>query len=307
MGRDRAELFEEFLATRLEAWRETGLSGNDTSGTGGWRGDIPLVVSGMATSTIGWKELPYARAPLSLTGAGWKVEVLPWDRPGGISQITLISGVATENEIMRGEETQAAGLLADPDWSAWADHALLVLPGTHSKHIQIEAGQIVDFSTYMTGELFEVLARHSVLRASVSPGAESSAGEEASRQDFLAGVRTAKALGLAQALFRTRTRAVLGSVPPGQNAEFLSGVLIGAELVSADAKGLPVLMAAGAVLAGRYRMAMEELMAGGRRWACVPPGTVERVAAAGHRLILERRAEDQGGSGCAPPDAARSK
>ena len=38
-----------------------------------------------------------------------------------------------------------------------------MLPGTHSKWAWSEAGRITRFATYMTGEVYDVLARHSIL------------------------------------------------------------------------------------------------------------------------------------------------
>ena len=58
---------------------------------------------------------------------------------------------------MRGEETQLLGV-TEADFTG-----LVCIPGTHSKWISIEAGRIVEFSTYMTGELYSVIAQHSIL------------------------------------------------------------------------------------------------------------------------------------------------
>ena len=54
--------------------------------------------------------------------------------------------------------------------SGGVDHdearVLAALPGTHSKWACVEAGRIVDFVTFMTGELWHVLLAHSILGAS---------------------------------------------------------------------------------------------------------------------------------------------
>lgn len=74
---------------------------------------------------------------------------------------------------MRGEKTQIAGFLAArPDFDG-----VLCLPDTHSKWVRISAGEICHFQTLMTGEMFDLLARYSVLRHSVG-GATPQAGAD---------------------------------------------------------------------------------------------------------------------------------
>ena len=61
-------------------------------------------------------------------------------------------------DVMRGEETQLVGAVAADEASV-----LAVLPGTHSKWARVDRGRVVDFTTYMTGELYGVLLSHSIL------------------------------------------------------------------------------------------------------------------------------------------------
>ena len=94
--------------------------------------------------------MPCTRAPIRI------------DAPG---DIRILPGVAQARpdrpDVMRGEETQLLGV-TEPDFTG-----LVCIPGTHSKWVRIEAGRIVEFSTYMTGELFSVIARHSILAHAV--------------------------------------------------------------------------------------------------------------------------------------------
>ena len=64
---------------------------------------------------------------------------------------------------MRGEETQIAGVLCQHKEFT----GVLCLPGTHSKWALSQAGEVVSFNTFMTGELFALLSKQSVLRHSV--------------------------------------------------------------------------------------------------------------------------------------------
>ena len=185
---------------------------------------LPLIISGMASSTIGWKEVPYAALPLNIDGSDLKVENLAWEHPALVAETWLVSGAASDSEMMRGEESEAIGLLQllPPEF----DSATLILPGTHSKHLAIEHNAITGIQTFMTGELFELLSKHSVLAASTIPV---SAPDPVA---FKEGVDRAVTHGLAGSIFQTRTRHVLGKHSPQTNASFLSGVLIGSELLS---------------------------------------------------------------------------
>lgn len=225
---------------------------------------LPVVISGMASSSIGWRELPYARLPFSLTGrdAVW-AEVQP--------NVFLISGVASGDDIMRGEETQLLGLPVSGE-------ALVILPGTHSKHARVRGGKLVGFQTFMTGELFAATAGHTVLASSVAAHAPFD------RRAFVAGVETAQQLPVAAALFRVRGRDVLHGVSPAANRSFLSGVWIGAELAGLPAR-IPVWVCAAEELAPAYATALRVL---GRRATVLPARQVEQLAWRGQAIILQR-------------------
>ena len=199
---------------------------------------LPLVISGMASSTIGWRELPYAKLPLNLDGSNLHLKQIQWSAPSSILSTYLVSGAASESDMMRGEETEAIGLMQLV--SSKPPNLLLILPGTHSKHLTIQRDAITAIQTYMTGELYEVLARYSVLRASVAPTAE------LSLSSFSDGVEYVRTNGLPASLFQTRTRQVLQGHPAETNAAFLSGLVIGAELLSiAQTEGAPPIFLGG--------------------------------------------------------------
>ena len=119
---DRATLYANFLSGVLNSvaqkrWGEAPAEPNITEfGERLGRSLAPpdrleLVISGMASSSIGWEELPYAGTPLALDASNLAFRRLEWENPSWISETYLISGVATEDDIMRGEETEAIGLL----------------------------------------------------------------------------------------------------------------------------------------------------------------------------------------------------
>jgi 2-dehydro-3-deoxygalactonokinase len=239
----------------------------------GGRGSLPVVISGMASSSIGWRELPYARLPFALDGrdAVW-AEI----EPG----VFLVSGLRSETDVLRGEETEAVGLAALG--RVPAPRAALVLPGTHSKHLLAADGRVAGLNTFMTGEVFEVMGRHSVLRHSVDPEAP------LEREAFLAGAREGAGQPLSAALFRVRTSHVLQGTPPGANASFLSGLLVGAEAEALRAlEGVPVVLAASGRLAEAYAWAFEAAGLAGRL-SRVPAEDVERLSVLGQGAILRR-------------------
>ena len=282
---DRAGVFARFLSSNLK----TLLAGKRAPERA-----LPLVISGMASSSIGWRELPYAKAPFSLDGRDWRWEELKWENPSWVGTTFLISGVANGLDIMRGEETEIIGLMSDPSLARLRRRSLLILPGTHSKHVWIDNQSVVDFRTFMTGELFEVLGRHSILRASVNLGMQavikSLAG--ADRTAFRDGVRWGADRSMAGGLFRGRTRTVLDRRPLSDNTWFLSGVLIGAELegIGKSSENRPVILGAAGRLSQLYKLALEIVAPPTLEWTHLPPKKVEHATLAAHAIFLQKNA-----------------
>ncbi|MFM7752267.1 MAG: 2-dehydro-3-deoxygalactonokinase, partial [Opitutaceae bacterium] len=212
-------------------------------------GDLPVVMSGMASSNLGWQELPYASLPAEIDGHTLHCV----DLPHAGRRVRLISGLRNETDVMRGEETELVGLFAHPARRGLSEDCTVILPGSHSKHVRLAAGRIVDFTTYLTGELFGLLARQSTLANSSEPEFDPGA--------FLEGVRASRTLGLSAALFQTRARFVLGNLPGSHSRAFLSGTLIGAELLTLyGSPKRPLVLAAGPDLAREYALALHELL-----------------------------------------------
>ncbi len=182
--------------------------------------ELPLLCSGMASSSMGILELPYAALPFSLDGSGAITarvasEILP-------NPIFLISGVKSTGDVMRGEETELLGTAAlSPQLPPCF---LALLPGTHSKHIRVANNSIRGFDTFMTGEVFQLVSEHSTLRHSLHTR------EGTDFEFFDLGVEQAGRAPLLKNLFQVRANALLKGLTPAQNHSFLSGLLIGAEL-----------------------------------------------------------------------------
>jgi 2-dehydro-3-deoxygalactonokinase len=160
-------------------------------------------------------------------------------------------------DVMRGEETQVVGALAlRPEL---AGHVRLLLPGTHSKWIDVRDGRIVRLATMMTGELYAILREHSILGAGL-PGATASALDA---DAFDAGVRAARdsaAAGALTKLFSARALMLDSRLAPGAVPDYLSGLLIGEELRAGLASGwlrgdAPPLLVGDESLCARYSRA----------------------------------------------------
>ena len=148
------------------------------------------------------------------------------DAPGDIRILPGIAQARTDQpDVMRGEETQLLGM-TEPDFTG-----LVCIPGTHSKWVKVERGEIAAFSTYMTGELFSVLSQHSILAHAV----ETSAQPPTDGRPFQEGLAKALAApaGLTAALFRLRAAQLLGFEERADGAARLSGLLIGTEIADA--------------------------------------------------------------------------
>jgi 2-dehydro-3-deoxygalactonokinase len=185
----------------------------------------PVVVCGLAGARQGWLEAPYLETPADLTALA-RGAVRP---EGTIFAVQILPGVCqrvTGNEdVMRGEETQLLGLLGlKPGFEG-----TVILPGTHSKWVELEGGRIVRFQTAMTGELYEVLSQHSVLRHSFAAGSiDGPEIEDGIAAGMHAGLESpALATSL---IFRTRAAALLSGKGADWCSGYLSGLLVGTEI-----------------------------------------------------------------------------
>jgi len=276
----REAIFAGFLRERLGAMT----AAQPTAAAG-----AIVMISGMAASSVGWRELPHALLPVGLDGADIPRAVFPLElADGAAARIELISGVRSATDMMRGEEVEILGLFAEGRRAGLADDGLVVLPGTHSKHVRLHGRQMVGIRTYLTGELFEVLAKHSILSASLAPAeARQPLTDVAARAAFLDGVQAASANGLAASLFQTRIRTVLQDVPAAQNHWFLSGLLIGAEgvdLLAREPKSR-ILLAAPEPLNVAYALAFEALGLG-PRVEVAPPDEMSLASVRGQLRLL---------------------
>jgi 2-dehydro-3-deoxygalactonokinase len=111
----------------------------------------------------------------------------------------------------------------NPDWDG-----VICLPGTHTKWVQMSAGEIVSFQTFMTGEIFALLSTASVLRYSVQ-----SDDWDQTAFDHAVDEAMSRPEAIAARLFGLRAASLLNDLPEATAKSRLSGLLIGAELAAA--------------------------------------------------------------------------
>jgi 2-dehydro-3-deoxygalactonokinase len=187
---------------------------------------LPLVISGMAISSIGMINMPYENLPFSVAGTtGFECRIQKNGAP-----IILVTGVCSSDDIMRGEETQIIGLYHTPELNnILPDSGIFVLPGTHSKHVSINDKVIVSIKTFITGELFHILRSNGTLSKSIAFLQEDRNANPDNQLAFINGIRESKKGSLLNNLFQVRVNDILKKLNKEQNFYYLSGLLIGSE------------------------------------------------------------------------------
>ncbi len=279
LHQQRARIYAKTLAQQVRNLAED--YGNEIT-------RLPVVVSGMATSTIGWHDVPYATTPFRLDGCG--LETLELTASSEVSNpVLLVSGVASSRDVLRGEETEALGILADEVYQDLQQDATLILPGTHAKHLRLVDRACIGFRTYMTGELFSLLAEHSVLRHTINAAALVSAWQQSSQlvEAFQLGVQRGAAEPLTHILFSVRAECVLGERDLDGSAAYLSGLIIGHEVADLARRGVePLVFAPPPRLRDSYALACAALALENRA-RFVSEEVMRLAAARGQLLILD--------------------
>ncbi|MBO6791025.1 MAG: 2-dehydro-3-deoxygalactonokinase [Dinoroseobacter sp.] len=232
MGGLRPDQFEAALLNLVEPWLDVTT--------------VDVVACGMVGSRQGWVEAPYAQVPCApadtetvlapTKDVRLRVQIVP-----GLKQIDPA-------DVMRGEETQIAGALSlSPNFDG-----VMVLPGTHSKWVQISADEVVSFRSFMTGEMFGLLSRASVLKHSMDDGWDGAAFSEAVEETL------SRPESLASKLFSIRAETLLKGLPGAAARARLSGLLIGAELAATKPYwlGMPVSILGADALGDAYGAAL---------------------------------------------------
>jgi 2-dehydro-3-deoxygalactonokinase len=242
---------------------------------------LPALLCGAIGSNVGWITAPYVDCPASFAAVASALVCVPGeDPPVWIAPGLRCPGLTAAPDVLRGEETQAFGWIAlDPERSR--GRRLVCHPGTHSKWLRIEDGRVVRFVSALSGEVFELLNRYSILK-SPAPWSFDPA-------DFEEGLAAAGDGGaLLARLYAARGRVAGAGKSSASTPGFLSGLLIGAEAASLPAaigaeRGETIELLGTAELCRSYADALERY-----GWAArVNDG--EAAALTGLRRLIEAR------------------
>ena len=208
MARLARDAFEPALLELIQPW----ISDSDTV--------TPVIACGMVGARQGWQEVPYEAVPCRPS-----IQLSRVETQSTAVDVRICWGLKQLDpaDVMRGEETQIAGLLD----SAPGFEGVVCLPGTHCKWARLSKGEVAEFQSYMTGELYELLSKSSVLRFSIDP-------QDWSDEQFDAAVNEALAEPekITGRLFGLRAESLVSNRPRGGSAARLSGYLLGLELAS---------------------------------------------------------------------------
>ena len=191
---------------------------------GDWiAGRPPVIACGMVGARGGWAEAEYRATPCAALDPARAIRPKAADPRLDVHILPGLSQLDPP-DVMRGEETQIAGFLAgQPDFDG-----TLCLPGTHCKWVRISGGVVEGFHTFMTGEIYALLTRHSVLRLTVGDARPDAAAFLKAAAQALANPDLSPA-----GMFPLRAGALLAGLPAQDAAGRLSGLLVGAELAAA--------------------------------------------------------------------------
>lgn len=235
---------------------------------------LPVIISGMASSDIGMVELPYKILPFTIDGSDLEYKVIAATESFS-HKIILISGAKTSQDVMRGEESQLIGCDIRSD-----EERIFILPGTHSKHVIVKGGQVIDFKTYMTGEFFRLLSQHSILSKSVDENNQD--WNNGNLKAFEDGVIRSMQDNLLHNAFMVRTNHLFGHFTKEANYYFLSGLLIGAELKELSKGKTPLTIVGNEEMRKYYSIALQRL--GNTNFESID---VDRALVKGHCKMIQ--------------------
>lgn len=233
----------QVMATRRSADGALTLSGEDafnaalTAMVGDWAAaapKAPLVACGMVGARTGWREAPYVSLSPGSDGGRAAVDAAVLARAvlrvdtALYRPLIIIPGVASsEPDVMRGEET----LLVGADVAA----GVIVLPGTHSKWVQMADGGVARFATFFTGEMNALIREHSAVGKALLTAKGAAPPDLLDGPAFDQGIQAAKtgASRWLHDLFVMRASVVTARQSAQQVSTALSGWLLGCEFVAA--------------------------------------------------------------------------
>jgi 2-dehydro-3-deoxygalactonokinase len=225
---------------------------------------LPIVAAGMVGSAQGWREAPYVECPAGPAALARSLATV--QTRGGLT-VHIVPGMMAMRalpDVMRGEETQVVGAMACKPEMETQDSVRMILPGTHSKWVQVQHGLVRDFTTCMTGEVYAALTQHTILGRLMPQEQVSAPADWAAFEQGLAIAADERNGGLLTAIFSARTLGLTHKLAPAQLPDYLSGLLIGHEItgmqrmqgIQPGIPGAPLLLVGAESLVQRYARAL---------------------------------------------------
>ncbi|WP_337266233.1 2-dehydro-3-deoxygalactonokinase [Oryzifoliimicrobium ureilyticus] len=216
---------------------------------------VPVIACGMVGAKQGWVEAGYVDVPALLPAVLKAAVKIPYEK----RDVRILPGLAQRTsdapDVIRGEETQLLGAID-------ATHAVqtVCMPGTHSKWVYLSGEMVTGFSTFMTGELFDAITKHTIL-------SHATAGAEHTKLNIAAFKKAVVAAfekpGMAtNFLFSARSGQILHGLSAAGAAAHISGTLIGLEMagaLSARAQTATITLVASGRLLDLYEKAFDVL------------------------------------------------
>lgn len=223
IGRDGAVLAREQSDTGVQSVPKGGFPQALQAACSRWfeaHPDLPVIMAGMVGSRNGWVEAPYLHCPCAASDLAGNLTAIE----GFGREVLVVPGVDIRwpddsYDVMRGEETKVFG--------TGLEDGLVCMPGTHSKWVELAAGRMTRFSSFITGELYAAMSASFVARLAEAPDDPGSGESEAAAAARAGG-------GLTRALFQARTRVLAGDMSPRGVRPFLSRLLVETEVAGAS-------------------------------------------------------------------------
>ena len=192
-----------------------------------WRSHYEIesaLICGAIGSNIGWREVGYIPLPANHSAMLSKAESFMCSDV----KVTLLGGVNIESnsvglpDTLRGEETQSFGWMA----LTGLTEGLLCMPGTHTKWALMREGEITQLNTGLSGELFEIVSKHSML----TRGADIFDAPNEAFEDGVNVTLRENPPALVQGLMSVRNKQLFGQMEPRMANSYLAGLIIGEDV-----------------------------------------------------------------------------
>ncbi len=184
---------------------------------------LRVIMVGAVGSNIGWRMARYAITPATLSDVA--ANMLKFSARN--VDFLIAPGLSTTRQdglpdVLRSEEIQIFACTS-------GENDLICLPGTHSKWAQVSEDIVTTFHSAHTGELLDIVGRHSILLDPKRPVAATPNAE------FVGGITIARdsIMGLESLLFTVRSRQILQTLSADAADSYLAGLVIGYEVKSA--------------------------------------------------------------------------